>query len=77
MRLFRRLGIAMMGIAGLFGMRTPPEPEVVAQTAPRPESGDNRPNTPPRLVLEREERLQRGGRKQDPEEGAASNEVKE
>ncbi len=63
MRLFRRLGIAMIGIAGLFGMRTPPEPGVVAQTAPRPEGGDNRPPSSPRLVFEREDRLQRGGGK--------------
>ena len=35
MRVPRRIGMFMLGLSGLFGMRTPPEPEVIAQTAPR------------------------------------------
>lgn len=35
-RVPRSLAILMMGIGGLFGMRTPPEPTVVAQTQPAP-----------------------------------------
>ena len=46
MKVPKRLGIALMGIAGLFGMRTPPEPEVIARTAPAPRPEDTRP---PRL----------------------------
>jgi len=34
MRVPKRLTVFMMGISGLFGMRTPPEPEVIAQMAP-------------------------------------------
>jgi hypothetical protein len=30
-----RLGIALAGIAGLWGFRTPPEPEVVSQMQPQ------------------------------------------
>jgi hypothetical protein len=32
----KRLGLAMMGWASIWGIRSPPEPEVVAQHAPRP-----------------------------------------
>lgn len=39
-RLFNRIprGLAMvtMGLVGIFGMRTPPDPEVITQTAPSP-----------------------------------------
>jgi len=37
-RLPRGVAIVTMGFAGIFGMRTPPDPEVVAQTAPSPHS---------------------------------------
>lgn len=33
-RVPRKMALAVMSIAGLWGMRTPPEPEVVAQMAP-------------------------------------------
>jgi hypothetical protein len=43
-RVPRGVAIMTMGFAGIFGMRTPPDPEVVAQTAPSPhaagEGGD-------------------------------------
>ena len=35
-RIPRGVAIMTMGLAGLFGMRTPPDPEVVAQAAPTP-----------------------------------------
>ncbi|MCC2671667.1 MAG: hypothetical protein K0Q72_4138 [Armatimonadetes bacterium] len=35
-RVPRGLAIFTMGFAGIFGIRTPPDPEVVAQTAPAP-----------------------------------------
>jgi hypothetical protein len=38
-RVPKRLGILLMGIGGIIGMRTPPEPEAIAQTVPRPNSG--------------------------------------
>ena len=34
MRLPRGLGLVLTGFAGIFGIRTPPDPEVVAQTQP-------------------------------------------
>jgi hypothetical protein len=37
-RIPRGIAIMTMGFAGIFGMRTPPDPEVVAQTAPRPQA---------------------------------------
>lgn len=43
MKVPKRVGIVLMGIAGLFGMRTPPEPEVIARTAPAPRPEDTRP----------------------------------
>src|SRR3954468_20932052 len=33
-RLPRSVALFLTGISGLFGMRTPPEPEVIAQVAP-------------------------------------------
>jgi hypothetical protein len=40
MRLPRRLGMMMTGLAGIFGIRTPPPPQVIAQTQPaRPARG--------------------------------------
>ena len=40
----KRLALFMMGIGGLFGMRTPPDPEVTAQRQPaKPPTG----RTPP------------------------------
>lgn len=55
MRLFERLAVAVprkvtlavMSIAGLWGMRTPPEPEVVAQMAPARGMEGEAPPTPP------------------------------
>jgi hypothetical protein len=35
-RIPRGLALVTMGFAGIFGMRTPPDPEVIAQTAPSP-----------------------------------------
>ncbi len=35
-RIPRSLGIAMMAIGGIFGVRMPPEPPVTAQTRPAP-----------------------------------------
>jgi hypothetical protein len=37
-RVPRGVAIAVMGFSGIFGIRTPPDPEVVAQTAPRPDA---------------------------------------
>jgi hypothetical protein len=34
MRIPRGLGLMMMGFAGLFGIRTPPDPETIAHMAP-------------------------------------------
>jgi hypothetical protein len=58
MRVPRRLAIFMTGIAGLFGMRTPPEPDVVAQMAPArgPESGRRGEPDPEDLAFVRRER---------------------
>jgi hypothetical protein len=57
MRLRRALGILMLGIGGLFGIRTPPEPTVVAQMQPaKPPGGNGRAQPPdedreaPRIV---------------------------
>ena len=52
MKVPKRLGIALMGIAGLFGMRTPPEPEVIARTAPAPRPEDTRPPRSRRFEIE-------------------------
>ncbi len=32
----RTIGTLMVGLGSLFGQRTPPEPQVIAQTAPSP-----------------------------------------
>lgn len=38
-RVPRRLGLLLIGIGGLFGMRTPPDPEAIARMAPPPDTG--------------------------------------
>lgn len=49
----KRVGLALLGIAGLFGMRTPPEPEVIAQMAPAPRPGGAAPPGGVEFVFER------------------------
>jgi hypothetical protein len=46
----RRIALFLTGISGLFGMRTPPEPEVIAQMSPakgpegrRPDPSEEKP----------------------------------
>jgi hypothetical protein len=50
----RRYGMALMGIAALWGMRTPPEPEVIAQMQPAkgPEGSRPEPEDAPQFVRE-------------------------
>ena len=50
-RVPRSLAILTMGFAGIFGIRTPPDPEVVAQTAPRPDAADTGPPPSHRLQI--------------------------
>ena len=52
MRVPRRLALFLVGIGGIFGMRTPPEPQVIAQMSPQkgPEgSGPEPEELDPRL----------------------------
>lgn len=48
-RVPRRVAVAMMAVAGLFGMRTPPDPPVTAQTSRWGQLGGGEPPDADRL----------------------------
>ena len=73
-RVPRRLAMVIMSIGGLFGMRTPPDPPVVAQTSPAPGPRDVPLNLaardlPPETVIRlgRKPRRDSSGPPDDPE----------
>lgn len=49
-RWYGKLGLVLTGLAGIFGIRTPPDPQVIAQT--RPQAPRSAPSPPERLRRE-------------------------